>query len=727
MTKKVFTGCLLLVSFATVQAAVKVNGAISDHMVLQRNQPAAVFGWAEPGEKVTVSMNGASVEGTAAADGKFVVYLPAMPAGGPYNLTIQGKDNQISVADVMVGEVWLCSGQSNMWWTMERNTDGKKLLQNIADPNIRLLNIPQVSGAVSGQDTGAVWSVCDTESASGFSAVGYFFAKQMQENLDVPIGVINSSWSGTPIEPWISQQAYFADQSPMFTEARNLLDARIPGGERQGKLLTEYMDNYAQWQKIAKKAWQDKQPVPQPPAYPADLAAPVTLGNPSTIYNNMIAPLTPYTLAGFIWYQGEANLWNGAAYTPKMHLLADGWRKDFNNAKLPFLFVQVAPFKYQAQPTVLPALWEAQQAFADEDANAYMIVINDSHSVSDIHPPDKRMPAKRLGNLALKYVYELPNVPAADFPRLDKMDVVDGKVQLTFKNTEKLKSHNAEGFEMSDAAGRWFPAKFRIKDNVVTVSCDKVDEPTQVRYNYHQEAEANLADADSKLPLGAFKVGEIPVAGRAYKFAPQLRDYSLVYRFNPGETVLTNNNCTPLYAAQFPYNDKFDRIAYFMELIYNDNSAEYVCIEMDAFTDDIKKIGLPAADTGAVFQVPIKNVTVSSNAKNVAAGKFATGCNIEFFAGNYAPPNALNVPNASSETFDFGDSKGEAVPGYGSFQFHNYAAQQTIFAFNAWQNLQSSDLGIGSNPQGNPDWTFSKNAQNIAYAYVVVFVKDSKK
>ena len=235
-----------LLAFWTASAEVTVNGLFSDHMVLQRGKPIAVFGTADSGEAVTVRLNNREAKTKTGKDGRFLVMLPAMQAGGPYTMEIAGEDNTIVINDVMLGEVWLCSGQSNMEWTMRNNTDGEELLKHVNNPDIRLFNVNRDSSfypqtALNGD---VKWQLCDSESAKNFSAVGYFFAEKVQRELGVVVGMINSSWSATRIEPWIASEAIIASNAELWRTKRELLLARQPGSEFQEQLLEGY---FHQW------------------------------------------------------------------------------------------------------------------------------------------------------------------------------------------------------------------------------------------------------------------------------------------------------------------------------------------------------------------------------------------------------------------------------------------------------------------------------------------------
>ncbi|MEA4862947.1 MAG: sialate O-acetylesterase [Victivallaceae bacterium] len=716
-----FAGILSMVLAALVLGAVELPNVFSDHAVLQRNRPIPVFGKSKRGEKITVTMNGATVTGRGDREGNFYVELPAMEAGGPYELTV----NEKVFSDVMVGEVWLCSGQSNMWWTVELNTDGASVLTDCADNAIRLLNVPQRMSAVPEFNVNASWRLCAPETLKGFSAVSYFFGRRIQKELGVTVGLIDASWSATRIEPWIGPAAFLSSTDARWQAKRELLRARVPGSEYADELLKAYQSEHRKWETAARNAVKDKSQIPLPPEYPWQLGQKIGLGDPSVIWNGMIAPLSPYSLAGVIWYQGEANLWDSAVYGDLMKLWVDSWRECFHNPDMPFYFVQLAPHNNQAEYDVLPKMWECQQNFADKEPGVHMAAINDTHSVDNIHPPDKRPAGQRLAGKALAYTYG-KDVGNVEEPRLAQMTVADGKLVLTFSNCKQLKSiDGTAAFELADAAGGWHAATAAVTGNQVALSAPGVAKPCAVRYGWHKTATASLAGAENGLPLATFRSGDIPERGMADELVPQLSDYKLLYRIQPLDGVMSGDNRSCKYAAEHRFNDKIRRVAIFAQLIGNDGTSKFVCVESDPWSDDPAKLGLPTAASGAFCTDTLKNAKVTTNVEGVASGFFPDALAVEMFPSNYTTPNARGVAGASDKTYDFGDSPadGAGVSGYGSFQIHNVPAKQTVFAFNAWQNGAKCDLGIGNRSDGNPDWTLSGSGKDYKSAYLLIFVK----
>jgi len=440
----------------------------------------------------------------------------------------------------------------------------------------------------------------------------------------------------------------------------------------------------------------------------------------------MLASLAPYSLAGVIWYQGEANLWDSAVYGDLMKLWVDSWRENFRNPDMPFYIVQLAPHNNQAEADVLPKMWECQQNFADREEGVHMIAINDTHSVDNIHPPDKRPVGLRLANKALVHTYGKA-VGNVEEPRLADMAAGDGKLVLTFLNCEKLKTiDGTAAFEIADAAGGWHSAVSAIDGKSITLSAPGVDRPCAMRYGWNKTATASVAGAENNLPLASFRAGAVPDRGLADELVPQLADYKLLYRIQPLDGAMTADNRACRYVSENQFAGSVSRVAVFLHLIGKDGKSKFVCVEADPWSDDPAKLGLPTADSGGFFTGTLKNARVTTNVEGVTPGVFQDALAVEMFPSNYSTANVRSVPGASDKVYDFGDSPagGAGEPGYGSFQIHNVPARQTVLAFNAWQNGAGCDLGIGNRPEGNSDWTLSANAgKDYGAAYLLVFVK----
>ena len=354
---------------AIVSAEVKLPNVIGSDMVLQRDLPVPIWGWADNGEEVTVSFSGQTKTAKAGDDGKWMVKLTALKASAkPASLTIKGS-NEITLENILVGEVWICSGQSNMEWSIRQSMNAQEEIAASNHPNIRLFNVPGHKVSPLPKERLAIpskWMTCSPKTSSGFSAVGYYFGRRLQKELGVPIGLIGSNWGGTKIEPWTTLAGF---QS-------------VP--------------------ELAKIAEQVKN-------HKADTR--VGGGSPSAIYNQMVHPLAPFAMRGGIWYQGESNGREGITYYQKKHALVNGWRKAFQNKDLGFYWVQLANFQ---NPNKNPAggdgwakIREAQTKALDIPHTGMAVAIDlaDAHNPRDIHPRNKQDVGGRLAQWALHQTY----------------------------------------------------------------------------------------------------------------------------------------------------------------------------------------------------------------------------------------------------------------------------------------------------------------------------------
>ena len=709
-----------LCALAGVQVAadVRLPGILSDNMVLQRDTPLKIWGWADDGEEVTVTLNGQTAKATA-VKGRWEVGLNPMPAGGPYELTVSGK-NQLKLGNVMLGEVWICSGQSNMEWRLNGVENARAEIDQANLPNVRLFNgnTYRASGSPQADIPGRKWVVCTPQTAAGFSAVGYFFGKFVNEETKLPVGLISVNWGGTRIEPWTSYYG-FTTQKTLEGIANQLRDIQ-PGTDTYKKDTAEGIAAIEAWVAQAKLAQANEWPIPDVPDLPGALRN-RGHGAPSTLYNNMIAPLTNYAVRGALWYQGEANVGEGMLYRDKMNALVASWRKEFNNPKMPFYFVQLAPYNY-GDPNRLVSLWEAQQAFADGDEYAGMAVINDIGNFRDIHPRNKRDVGYRLALLALKRDYGKTDL-VADSPAYQSHEVKGNQLIVTMRNATKLSTSDgqpARYFELAGADCKFYPATAELNGNQITLTSPQVPEPLLMRFAWTPDITVNLVN-ENKLPAGSFRAGELPPVSTLMKgLVPETADLQIAYRFNPFD-ALNGSSANYLEDNSAKLTGELTKVGYFVYLTEPSGKMSYAFVTMDPFAT-IDKIGLPVAAWGEQFLKIVKNLTVKSNVDGVKNGTFEDG-NIEFFFSNYGAPNSANIPGASSNSFDFGDTPNSRSQGYGSFQVHNYREKQTVFAFNNFSTRNNCDLGIGNCPNENSDWTFSRAGSKYNRAEIIVLVQ----
>lgn len=724
-------GCLLLLLVFTglgsppdAQGEVRLPHVFGSHMVLQRDKPLIIWGWATPGESVTVQLGTVSRTAQANDRGEWKVVLPAMKAGGPYTLTVSGSST-VKYDDVMIGEVWLCSGQSNMEFGIGRGNNAPAEIAAANHPGIRLLMVENRWTPLPQSDMEGTWKVCTPQTVAeggwnGFSAVGYFFGRELNQKLGVAVGLIEADWGGTCIQSWTPPEGFAA--VPALKQEYEQVQMGDPKTDLHQQRLQQTLDQYEQWLKDARQAMAAKELVPAVPAYPAALLPPHDLQNATALYNGMIYPLEPFALRGVIWYQGENNESDGMVYADRMRALVAGWRERWNEGEFPFYFVQIAPYNYGDDPEKLAKLWEAQTVAADTIPRAAMAVVNDIGNLKDIHPTDKQDVGHRLALLALAKTYGQKNLVCSG-PTFKSMTIEGESIRVKFDHAGGgLVSRDGkplDWFEIIDAdAGGFVKANARIDGDSVVLSAPGVKHPVAMRFAWSGLAEPNLMNRDG-LPAGAFRAGDLPKRDWLGMNVPEAKDYQMVYDLD-----LTKLGPSIKYDVDNHQNLRrpFDRIAYFVELRDEDWNTQDLYVSMDAFTDDPGRIGVPVFGSGAHFQQNVTNLDVYSNVKGIVTGTHLNGGNIEFWPNNYAPQNSADVPNASGDVFDFGDQPTDPVDGYGSMQVHNHDARQTLFAINHWREGAHADVGIGNQPTNNPDWTFAGNAGGIQAMRLRVFV-----
>lgn len=490
---------VLLISSSLVHANVIPNSLFSDHMVLQQNIAVPVWGTADDGEKITVTFNKQQLI-TTAVNGKWMVKLSAMKAGGPFTMTITGS-NTITINDIMVGEVWLCGGQSNMERHLGLQGGQKPIVNWEAEvaaanfPLIREFYVPKVGG--TGEplyNVSAKWSVCTPQNVPNFSAVGYFFARDIFNNLKVPVGIIHSSWGGTPAERWTGKATI--ESNPGLKE---LVDAYNRNIKNYPSDLEKYKNNeqalLQKWAADTAAARQAGKSLPRKPAPPPD---PIKTGIGS-LYNSMIAPLIPYAMKGVCWYQGEANNGRGKQYQTLLPAMIESWREAWGQGAFPFLIVQIAPFR-----NIKPDIREAQLLITQTTKNTALIVTTDVGDSSDIHPANKQPVGARLALAARALAYKQKLEYSG--PIYTDMKKDGDRIVLHFTHHKGLHSNNGslKGFVIAGADGQFVPATAVIKGNKVIVSSDAVKEPVAVRYGWSNVPDVNLYN-EAGLPASPFR------------------------------------------------------------------------------------------------------------------------------------------------------------------------------------------------------------------------------
>lgn len=483
---------------APLRAGVTLAPVFGEHAVLQRDRPLPVWGRAEPGEEIEVSFAGTGARGVADADGRWRVDLPPHPAGGPYELVVRGRD-ELRLGDLLVGDVWLCSGQSNMEWELHLSADAERHVAEAGHPDLRLLRVPRAASAVPLDEASLAWTACTQESAEWFSAVAYFFGRRLQSELSVPIGLVMSAVGGTHIEPWTPEAGFAA------VPARRPVLAQMDAARAAHRAaVAPCLDALSAWVDATRAALDASRPLPEMPELPAHPLA--AEDAPSALYHAMIRPLVPYALRGVIWYQGEQDIGDGALYTEKMRALVAGWRAVFEEPDLPLLFVQIAPFAYARDPFDLCELREAQRA-ALAIPGTGMVVTTDVGALHDIHPKDKLTVGERLARLALHDVYGRADaVPCGPLVRaVERAD--DGALRVRFDFSVGLATRDGappDAFELRAPDGRWTPAEARLDGETLLVRAPGVAAPDGVRFGWHQESMPNLVNGEG-LPASPFR------------------------------------------------------------------------------------------------------------------------------------------------------------------------------------------------------------------------------
>lgn len=486
---------LTLVAFAdsSVHADVKLPNVFGDHMVLQQGQKNKVWGLAEHGENVTVSIDGQSHQATAGADGKWQIMLDPLKVGGPYELKVTGK-NTITIKDVLVGEVWICSGQSNMQWSVNSSNDADLERATAKYPKLRMINFPQVGTQDPVWSHDRHWMVCTPETVGSFSAVGYFFGRQLQQTLDVPVGLINNAWGGSACEAWVRRDLLAAD-----AKYKPLLDSWAER-EAQFKALSDKGDSLTEDEKKQLNALRGQ-----------------LSGNhrPANIYNGVLLSHLGYGIKGSIWYQGESNASRAYQYRDLFPLMIKNWRDDWGQGDFPFYWVQLADFMGET-PEPGDSAWaelrEAQTMTMSRLPNTGEAVIIDIGEGKDIHPMNKVDVGRRLARWALAKDYGV-KIPFHS-PQYKAMEVQGNKIVLTFDHVDggwrPFDVAEPRGFAIAGADKKfvWGTAKI-LPDGKIEVSSPAVTEPVAVRYAWANNPVVNMY-SKAGLPLTPFRTDDWP-------------------------------------------------------------------------------------------------------------------------------------------------------------------------------------------------------------------------
>lgn len=485
---------LILLAAVSTQAEVKLHALFTDGAVLQRELPLPIWGTASTDEKVTVSLAGQTAT-TTAKDGRWKVKLKPLKAGGPHVLTIVAS-NRLEVKDLLVGEVWLCSGQSNMAFTLSQADNAATAVPASANAHIRLFKVPGNAQDELQRDVKARWEPCNPQTSPSFSAVGYFFGRDLQKALGVPIGLIGSSVGGTPAQAWTGKPTLEA--TPAGKPHLEAFAALLLGKDRAEE---KFAQDTEVWKVEA--AGKPAPRAPRPPAYRGK-------SRPAGLYNGMIAPLAPFAMRGAIWYQGEANAGTPDNYRELLPAMIKNWRHDFN-PDLTFLIVQLAPYDRPA-PEQLAFFREVQRQIALHTPKTGLAAIPDAGDPTDIHPTHKEPAGQRLALAAQAITYGR-NITWSG-PAFKSAAFTKGKATLSFDQVGSgLVARGGEltGFTIAGADRKFVPATAKLTNGKIEVSSPGVAEPKAVRYGWRNMPDGNLWN-QAGLPASPFRTDDWPRA-----------------------------------------------------------------------------------------------------------------------------------------------------------------------------------------------------------------------
>lgn len=472
------TFTLLLALIQSASGHTGLPSIFGSNMVLQQKQANRVWGWGDAGDKITVTIADQKQQTTVGDDGKWQVSLDPMPAGGPHRLAVSGH-NKITFDNVMIGEVWLCSGQSNMQWSVGQANDPDLESLTANHPNIRLITVPRVGTQEPQNNFEGEWQVCTPQTVKDFSAVGYFFGRRLHQTLDVPIGLIDDAWGGSACEAWINRDAL--KENPRFEK------------------LMEY------WREFEAKT-------------PADNRMMTGNQRPSNIYNGVLKPTIGYGIKGAIWYQGESNASRAYQYRELFPFMIKTWREEWQQGDFPFYWVQLADFRAE---TTEPGdsdwaeLREAQTATMSELPNTGEAVIIELGEAADIHPKNKQDVAKRLARWALAKDYGFDNLVYRS-PIYKSMEKDGDAIVLTFDHVggglDTFDVRELIGFTIAgeDKVFQHAKAEFVGKGGGITqirVHSEGVSSPAAVRYAWANNPICNVQNREG-LPLTPFRTDD---------------------------------------------------------------------------------------------------------------------------------------------------------------------------------------------------------------------------
>lgn len=509
---------LLVATALAAQAELKLPAIIGDNMVLQQKQANPLWGWDTPGTEVTVTFGNQTKKGKADDKGKWTVTLDAVPANAtPATISFKGTTSK-EVNNVLVGEVWLCSGQSNMGWTVRNCWDYDLEALASKNTNIRLISVPNVGTQELQDDFKGNWSVAGPDSVPEFSAVGYFYGSLLQKVLDVPVGLIDNAWGGSSAEAWVKRSTLEAD--PRF---KNVIDTwkKTEAEYDHEKVVAKYEKDRAEWKVKHDAAMKAGEDLPAPPRAPQNQLK--GQQRPGNLYAGCLNPIIGYGIKGAIWYQGESNAGRAYQYNDLMTLMIGEWRKDWKQGDFPFYFVQLADYMAE-KPEPGDSAWAELRASQTQTMNTVkntgQAVIIDLGEANDIHPRNKRDVSERLARWALVKDYGISSIPHRS-PEYKSHEIKDGKVTITIDHIgggaglRTIDVNELRGFAICGEDRKWVWAEAKLAPGAppkskIIVSSPKVPNPVAVRYAWADNPVCNVFSQEG-LPLTPFRTDDFPL------------------------------------------------------------------------------------------------------------------------------------------------------------------------------------------------------------------------
>lgn len=505
-------------------ASFNFASVFTDHMVLQRNKNISIWGCAYTGVKITAELCGRTASAMSES-GKWKIVLPPMEAGGPYELKVtDDRGGELILRDVMIGEVWLAGGQSNMELELQNALNGKEVLKNIKDVNVRFYytqKVAYIDDYFHFTERNGGWTIAAPDTAACYSAVGYYFARRLAAELGVTVGVIGCNWGGTSASAWISRKTLEkdADMKTYTDEYDKAMEDKTFEGYCAE--LAEYEEWYNAWQPKINEyyattenpTWEGAQEYAGPNRWPEPLG-PKSPFRPGGLYETMLMRVCPYTLAGFIYYQGESDDHKPDTYYKLFKTLIEQWRSDWEDDSLPFLCVQLPMFMNRGDEDFKHwcKIREAQMRVHRTTANTGIAVILDKGEFDNIHPIDKEPVGERLALQAMYHVYGKISADEAYGAIYKSHEYTDGGIMLSFDYASdgfELKGEKAVGFEIAGRDKKYFPADAWFKEDRIFVRSAEVSEPVYLRYNWTNYGEVTVYSKNG-IPLAPFRTKAEP-------------------------------------------------------------------------------------------------------------------------------------------------------------------------------------------------------------------------